>query len=48
MQNVIEIKHLTRKEKLKMVDALWADLLSAKELLESPGWHKEALQKTER
>ncbi|MGD9823442.1 addiction module protein [Desulfobacter sp.] len=47
MQNAIEIKHLTRKEKLKMVDALWTDLLSEEELLESPAWHKKALQETE-
>jgi hypothetical protein len=30
-----------------MVDALWADLLSEEELLESPAWHKAALQETE-
>ena len=47
MQNAIEIKHLTREEKLRMVDALWADLLSEEELLESPAWHKAALQETE-
>lgn len=47
MQNAIEIKHLTREEKLRMVDALWADLLSEEELLESPAWHKKALQETE-
>ena len=48
MQNTIEIKHLTREEKLRMVDALWADLLSEEELLESPAWHKTALQETEK
>ncbi len=48
MQNAIEIKHLTREEKLRMVDALWADLLSEEELLESPIWHKKALQETEK
>ncbi len=48
MQNAIEINHLTREEKLRMVDALWADLLSEEELLESPAWHKTALQETEK
>ena len=48
MQKAIEIKHLTREEKLKMVDALWTDLLSEEELLESPAWHKKALQETEK
>jgi len=43
MQNTIEIKHLTREEKLRMMDALWADLISEEELLESPDWHKKAL-----
>ena len=47
MQHTIKIKHLTREEKLRMVDALWADLLSEEELLESPTWHKKALQETE-
>lgn len=47
MQNTIEIKHLTREEKLRMMDALWADLLSEEELLVSPEWHKKALQEAE-
>lgn len=47
MQNIIGIKHLTREEKLRMVDALWTDLLSEEEFFESPGWHKKALQETE-
>lgn len=47
MQNTIEIKHLSREEKLRMMDALWTDLISEEELLESPEWHKKALQETE-
>jgi hypothetical protein len=47
MQNTIEIKHLSREEKLKMIDALWADLVSEEEFLESPEWHKKVLQETE-
>lgn len=35
MQNATEIKHLSREEKLRMVDALWADLLSEEQ---SEGW----------
>ncbi len=30
-----------------MMDALWADLVSEEEFLESPEWHKNALQETE-
>lgn len=48
MQNAIDIKHLSREEKLRMMDALWADLLSEEELIESPTWHKRALQETEK
>ena len=48
MQNAIEIKQLIREDKLRMVDALRADLLSEEELLESPTWHKKALQETEK
>ena len=48
MQNAIEIKHLSREEKLRMMDALWADLLSEGELIESPTRHKRALQETEK
>jgi len=47
MQNTIEIKHLSREEKLRMMDALWTDLISEEELLESPEWHQKALQETE-
>jgi len=47
MQNTIEIKHLSREEKLRMIDDLWADLVSEEEFLESPECHKKALQETE-
>ncbi len=48
MQNTIEIKNLSREEKLRMMDALWADLVSEEGLLESPEWHEKALQETEK
>ena len=47
MQNTIEMKRLTSKEKLRGMDALWAGLVFEKRLLESPEWHKKALQETE-
>ena len=47
MEDAKKIKHLTREKKIKEVYALWADLLSEEELLESPAWHKTALQETE-
>jgi len=48
MQNTIEIKHLSRKEKLRIMEAIWEDLLREDEEVESPDWHQKALQETER
>ncbi|MCK5808716.1 addiction module protein [bacterium] len=47
MQNVIDIKHLTRDEKLKTMEALWEALSTEEELLISPAWHKTVLRETE-
>lgn len=47
MQNAIDIKHLTR-EKLIVMEALWEDLTNDLEPVESPEWHKLALQETEK
>ena len=48
MQNTIEIKQLSREEKLRVMEAIWEDLSDEEEQVESPDWHKEALQETER
>ncbi len=48
MQNTIEIKQLSREEKLRVMEAIWEDLSTENELIESPEWHKDALQETER
>jgi hypothetical protein len=47
MQNIIDIKHLSKVEKLKVMEALWEELSMDEEDLESPAWHQEALQATE-
>lgn len=47
MQNTIEIKHLSREEKLRVMEAIWEDLLKDDEQVESPEWHLKALQETE-
>jgi putative addiction module component (TIGR02574 family) len=47
MQSTIEIKDLSREEKLRMMEALWESLLSDGMPLESPEWHKKELQETE-
>jgi len=46
MQN-IEIKQLSREEKLRVMEAIWVDLSDEEEQLESPDWHKKALEETE-
>ena len=47
MQNNIEIKHLSREEKLRVMEAIWKDLSNEEEQVESPDWHKKILQETE-
>ncbi|MEA1946134.1 MAG: addiction module protein [Thermodesulfobacteriota bacterium] len=47
MQNTIEIKHLSREEKLKVMEAIWEDLSREDEEVESPNWHQKALRETE-
>lgn len=48
MQNTIEIRHLSREEKLKVMEAIWDDLSKEDAQVESPEWHQEALQETDR
>jgi|APCry1669188970_1035186.scaffolds.fasta_scaffold05822_1 Putative addiction module component len=47
MQKPIEITHLSRVEKLMVTVVIWDDLTHEEESLESPEWHKLALQETE-
>ena len=42
-----QIQQFTKKEKLMAIEAIWEDLLSSKEEIESPKWHLEALKETE-
>ena len=46
MHNTIEIKHLNREEKIKVMEALWVDLSIESEQIESPEWHNEVLKET--
>jgi hypothetical protein len=45
--NSIEIGHLSREEKLKVMEAIGEDLSKDAEQVESPEWHREALDETE-
>lgn len=46
MQNPIEIKYLSKEEKLQIMEAIWEDLSKDEEQVESPEWHQDALQET--
>lgn len=46
--NNIEIGRLSREEKLRVMEAIWEDLSREAEQVESPDWHREALDETER
>ena len=47
MQNTFEIGHLSKEDKLRMMEAIWEDLSKESDEIESPQWHQEALQNTE-
>ncbi len=47
MQSTIDIKHLSKAEKLRVMEDIWEDLSREEGELDSPDWHREALQKTE-
>ena len=48
MSNAIEIGNLSREEKLRVMEAIWEDLSKDQEQVESPEWHREALEETDR
>jgi hypothetical protein len=47
MAHELQIEKMTREEKLRTMEALWADLSKSDAEVESPAWHKEALRETE-
>jgi len=47
MHKTIEIDHLSRIEKLMVMEAIWEDLSNEDEQIKSPDWHKKVLQRTE-
>ena len=48
MQSAINIKSLSREEKLKVMEDIWEDLSIDNKEVESPNWHQKALIETER
>lgn len=41
-----EIQQMPRREKLKLMEILWAELSRDEAELESPAWHGDALRET--
>ena len=44
--SALEIQQLPRQEKLRLMEALWADLSRDEAEVESPAWHAGALRET--
>ena len=44
----LPLDQMSVEEKLQVMEAIWADLSRYPESLESPSWHKEALEETQR
>lgn len=44
--SVLEIQQMPRKEKLRLMELLWADLSQSEAKFESPAWHADALRET--
>jgi hypothetical protein len=47
MKDILEIKQMSRAEKLRIMEALWEDLSSEDQSIQSPAWHESLLQETE-
>jgi hypothetical protein len=47
MLNELQLSQMTREEKLRVLEAIWADLSQDDNLVESPGWHENVLKETE-
>jgi putative addiction module component len=48
MPILLPLKKMSRDEKLRAMEALWADLSKDKDQFESPAWHEDALREAER
>lgn len=45
--NIAELHKLSAVEKLKIIEALWGDLVGDEDNISSPSWHETELIKTE-
>jgi len=47
MKDILAIKQMSREEKLRAMEALWEDLSSDEQSIQSPAWHESILEETE-
>ena len=47
MAVTLPLKRMTRLDKLRAMEALWADLSKDEDSVESPSWHRSALREAE-
>lgn len=47
MKDIQEIKQMSREEKLRVMEAIWEDLSSEDQSIQSPAWHESTLRETE-
>ncbi len=48
MAIALALKRMSRDEKLRAMEAIWADLSKDEDQFESPAWHENALREAER
>ena len=48
MPVALPLKKMSRDEKLRAMEALWADLSQDEDRFESPAWHAQSLRNAER
>ncbi len=48
MPLTLQLKKMSRTDKLRTMEALWTDLTKNETRFESPAWHGEALQEAQR
>ena len=48
MPVILPLQKMSRDEKLRAMEALWADLSQDEDRFESPAWHAQALPEAER
>jgi len=47
MISTLQISQMSREEKLRVLEAIWAELSRDDVQVESPTWHEEVLKETE-